>query len=72
MSNHAEVVTEILLTTEQEQQLETLVEMRRQLLAEIEGAGSPGVRRALETSDYYLFLALSYLGYSEELFPDHT
>jgi hypothetical protein len=50
--------------------LTRLLALRRTLLAEEEAAPSPAVARALEMADMYLFLAISYLGYSEQLFPE--
>lgn len=50
--------------------LDRLLALRRSLLAEEEAAPSPAVARALEMADTYLFLALSYLGYTEKLFPE--
>lgn len=59
-----------LLTPEQSEQLERLLALRTQLLAERDGAMSPAVSRALELADVYLFLALGYYGYSERLLPE--
>lgn len=50
--------------------LARLLALRRSLLAEEEAAPSPAVARALQMADTYLFLALSYLGYTDELFPE--
>lgn len=50
--------------------LERLLGLRRDLLAEAARAPSPAVHRALEMADAYLFLALSYLGHTDELYPD--
>jgi hypothetical protein len=50
--------------------LDRLLSLRRSLLAEEQAAPSPAVARALEMADTYLFLALSYLGYTEKLFPE--
>lgn len=50
--------------------LDELLETRRQLLACLSAAPSPAVERALETADGYVFLALTYLGYTEELYPE--
>lgn len=50
-------------------QRERLLALRRQLLTEHGTALSPAVARALEMADTYLFLALGYVGYTEELFP---
>jgi hypothetical protein len=43
--------------------------LREQLLAERAAAVSPAVERALEQADVYLFLGLTYLGETDELFP---
>ncbi|QSE87426.1 hypothetical protein JWS13_01990 (plasmid) [Rhodococcus pseudokoreensis] len=51
-------------------QLERLLEVRRALQRERATASSPAVGRALQMADYYLFLGLSYFGYSEKLFPE--
>lgn len=52
------------------EQLDRLLALREKLEAERVGAMSPAVKRALETADYYLFLALGYFGYSDRLFPE--
>lgn len=52
------------------EQLTRLLALREQLLAEREQAMSPAVDRALEMADYYLFLGLTYFGYTERLFPE--
>ena len=52
------------------QTLDRLLELRQQLLNEQDGATSPAVARALEMADTYLFLAISYLGYTDHLFPE--
>jgi hypothetical protein len=59
----------ISLGTHVDQQLERLRALRAELVLERERAVSPAVARALEMSDISLFLALGYLGYTEELFP---
>lgn len=46
-----------------------LLALRAQLLEEQQRSASPAVARALEMADAYLFLALGYTGYTEELFP---
>lgn len=51
-------------------QLQRLVELRDTLLRERAAAASPAVARALQMADYYLFLGLTYFGYSEKLFPE--
>jgi hypothetical protein len=50
-------------------QLERLVALRRQLREERAVAVSPAVARALELAEIELFLGLTSLGYSDELFP---
>ncbi|CAJ61751.1 hypothetical protein FRAAL3107 [Frankia alni ACN14a] len=44
--------------------------MHALLAREREGALSPAIERALETAQMYLFLALGYVGHTDELFPD--
>lgn len=51
-------------------QLQRLLELRDTLLRERDAAASPAVARALQMADYYLFLGLTYFGYSEKLFPE--
>ena len=51
-------------------QLNRLLEMRGHLLTERSRAESPAVARALQMADYYLFLGLTYFGYSDKLFPE--
>jgi len=51
-------------------QLERLLALRETLLRERASAQSPAVARALQMADYYLFLGLTYFGYSEKLFPE--
>lgn len=55
-----------------ESDLRRLLGLRRQLLHERATAASPAVAKSLESADVYLFLALSYLGYSAELFPEEA
>jgi hypothetical protein len=50
--------------------LDRLLALRQELLAAKETAGTPAVARALEMADTYLFLAISYLGYTDHLFPE--
>ncbi|MAT04708.1 MAG: hypothetical protein CL424_06665 [Acidimicrobiaceae bacterium] len=50
-------------------QLERLVALRGQLREERAAAVSPAVARALELAEIELFLGLTCLGYSDELFP---
>jgi hypothetical protein len=51
-------------------QLQRLLDLRECLLAEQGSAQSPAVARALQMADYYLFLGLTYFGYSDRLFPE--
>lgn len=51
-------------------QLGRLLELRETLLREREASASPAVARALQMADYYLFLGLTYFGYSDRLFPE--
>jgi hypothetical protein len=51
-------------------QLARLLDLRRTLLREREESASPAVGRALQMADYYLFLGLTYFGYSDKLFPE--
>jgi len=53
-------------------QRERLVALRAGLLSEQAAAVSPAVGRALEMADAYLFLALGYLGHTDELFPGES
>lgn len=50
--------------------LSNLLGLRESLLAARDNAVSPAITRALEMADTYLFLAISYLGYTDELFPE--
>jgi hypothetical protein len=47
-----------------------LLDLRGALQREQRGAVSPAVARALELADMQVFLALTYLGHTDELFPD--
>jgi hypothetical protein len=51
-------------------QLQRLLELREAMLEERAVAASPAIARALQMADYYLFLGLGYLGYTERLFPE--
>jgi hypothetical protein len=51
-------------------QLDRLLDLRESLLRERAAADSPAVARAIQMADYYLFLGLTYFGYSELLFPE--
>lgn len=51
-------------------QLERLLELREAMREERAVAASPAIARALQMADYYLFLGLGYLGYTERLFPE--
>lgn len=55
-----------------EQQRLRLVELRRQLRSERSAAVSPAIDRALELADIYIFLGLSCLGHTDELFPGES
>lgn len=61
-----------LLTPDQQAQLERLLALREQLGQERAQAMSPGVERALDQADVYLFLALGYFGYSDRLLPEQA
>lgn len=50
--------------------LTRLLTLRKALHTEQESAPSPAVARALEIADDYLFLAISYLGYTDQLYPE--
>lgn len=56
----------------QAEPLDRLLALRRGLLAEECSATSPAVSRALEMADVYLFLAISYHGYTDNLFPEEA
>lgn len=51
-------------------QLQRLLELREAMAEERAVAASPAIARALQMADYYLFLGLGYLGYTERLFPE--
>lgn len=53
-----------------DEQLGRLLALREQLRAEQQAAASPAVGRSLAMADYYLFLALTYFGYTDRLFPE--
>lgn len=57
------------LGSEVEAQRVRIADARSRLLAEQAGAVSPAVARALEMADAYVFLALGYLGHTDELYP---
>ncbi len=50
--------------------LASLIELRQELTRARAEAPSPAVGRALQMADYYLFLAMTYLGYTGKLFPE--
>lgn len=50
-------------------QLARLLDLRRQLAEERAVAVTPGVARACELAEIELFLGLTYLGYTDRLFP---
>lgn len=56
--------------TEAHNSLERILAIRELLEKEAEQAISPAVARSLEMADTYLFMALSYLGYSSKLYPE--
>lgn len=58
------------ITAADQRQLDRLLELREAMLEERSTAASPAVARALQMADYYLFLGLGYLGYTERLFPE--
>ena len=47
-----------------------LVELRSELLAIKTTAPTPAVAEALRLADIYLFMALSYTGHDDQLFPE--
>lgn len=51
-------------------QLARLLDIRQAMLRERAASGSPAVARALQMADYYLFLGVTYFGYSDKLFPE--
>lgn len=51
-------------------QLERLLDIRQAMLRERAASDSPAVARALQMADYYLFLGVTYFGYSDKLFPE--
>jgi hypothetical protein len=53
-------------------QPQRLLNLRDQLLEEQAAAASPAVARALQIADYHLFLALTYFGYADKLFPEQA
>ncbi|WP_261568162.1 hypothetical protein [Frankia gtarii] len=53
-----------------ERQRARLLALHAHLAQEREAALSPAIERALETAQMYLFLALGYVGHTDELFPD--
>lgn len=59
------------LGPEVDEQRSRLVELRGKLDDERRLAVTPAVERALELADIQIFLALTYLGHSAELFPEH-
>jgi hypothetical protein len=52
--------------------LDRLLTLRRSLLDERRAAPTPAIERALEMADYYVFLALGYAGYTNEMFPEEA
>ncbi|GAC1373800.1 MAG: hypothetical protein NVSMB4_00760 [Acidimicrobiales bacterium] len=57
------------LIPEMDAPLSRLLSLRESLRAEASAAPSPAVARALQQADDYLFLALTYLGFTEKMFP---
>jgi hypothetical protein len=51
-------------------QLGRLAQLREQLREEMRKPATPALARALETADCYLLIGLSYLGYTDHLFPE--
>jgi hypothetical protein len=60
------------LGTEAADQHARLLALRTAVADERRTAVSPAVARALELADMQLFLALTYLGHTAELFPDEV
>jgi hypothetical protein len=58
------------LGTEVADQHARLLALRTTIADERRAAVSPAVARALELADSQVFLALTYLGHTGELFPD--
>lgn len=50
--------------------LDRLLSIRQSLLEEGSNAPSPAVARSIEMADVYLFLAISYLGYTDKMYPE--
>lgn len=61
---------ESVVLAEGEDTLRRLVALRASLTEERHLAPTPAVARALEMTDYYLFLALTYVGYHDTLYPE--
>jgi hypothetical protein len=53
-----------------ERQRARLLAVHDDLARERAAALSPAIERALQTAQMYLFLALGYVGHTDELFPD--
>ncbi len=66
----SEVQTDDLPAGADAAQLGRLLDLRESLHRERKVSTSPAVARALQMADYYLFLGLTYFGYSEKLFPE--
>ena len=58
------------MTITDSDQLQRLLDLRETLLKEQADAESPAIARALQMADYYLFLGIGDLGYTERLFPE--
>ena len=53
-------------------ELQSLLELRQTLSKARTRASSPAIARALQMTDYYLFLGMTYLGYTDKLFPEEA
>ena len=53
-------------------QLTRLLDLRDQLRSEQAQATTPAIARYLELADVYLVLALTHLGYTDQLFPEQS
>lgn len=58
------------LGAEAEAQRQRLLELRAAIARERSAAISPGIARALDLADQYLYLGLGYVGHSDDLFPE--
>lgn len=62
--------TTILLGAPSAEQLHRLRQIRDAIRRERARAITPAVKRALELTETQLFLAMTYLGYTDQLFPE--